>query len=1130
MLLICLSLMVPPAFAMQIFIRPTAGENFPVEVEPTDRIEDLRGKIEAAEGILSSMQQLTFEGKLLEDGNTLQDYSIQEDDVVDLTVVETQLTLGEIQLIAGNYYTVVDGQLQQWAQADPPADGYAHWDGAVLTLKNFQHSTEGYPMSGRANVGLWANGDLTLRLEGDNSLKLMQSGDKVGPYGGLVEGNLTVEQADGGEQGALTVTGLDDLVGFGSSGILIEGDLAVNNATLQGVGGEIEILQTLLTAVSCGVQVGGSITVSDTGTLDGRGGNGGAAGYSYGVLANQDITVSGDGVLLGTGGDGDRSYGVVTEHGSIQLDGGVLSGISGTGLSLGYGVYLREATQITGSDGSLLAQGSSMSVYPGNHVLPANYLILDAGSDAWEMAGSVTLPREQFILETGKTLEIPEGGVLTIPEGVELVNAGTLTNSGSLVNHGTIINTGRLDTTAGSVEENGRYEGAGVVDRAAQDAPEAPGIDTVTEDRVSLTPVSASSGGGAEYGYATGDDAEPGHWQVGTEFSGLTAGTAYTFYARYSGNTYYLPSETSDPVTVYTAAAAPGEDEGFQVDYGAETATAESGYEIGTDGNSWSAGPLAVTPGGVLYVRVAAVADGAAASEATEVTLPDRQDAPSIQMNLIKTGDTVTVAGQHDGYEFSVDGETWNRTGVFTGLDAGTVYTVQVRLPATANSFCSHSASQTVTTVNADGSTTVQPGETVETEAGVTITNDGGTTTITGGGSDTTVTGGEVSLGQEGEITVPSGAEVETDSGRHTVTEGGGIIRPDAGLCYTVEFQSQGGPDVDRQTVPVGSTVTQPDSPTQAGQVFGGWYREASCVTEWNFDTDVVDGNLTLYAKWTAQSGGGGGGVLPGGFPVAIEPSEHGVVTVSPSGPVAGGTTATIHADPAAGYEVNSVWVVDNQGNRVEIVSHPDGTYTFEMPGLPVRVYVTFVEVQQQSLPFADVADSGWIHDAVRYVWENNLMQGTGDTTFNPHGTMTRSQFVTILWRMEGSPNVGSSSFTDVVDGVWYDQAAAWGDANGIVNGYGDGLFGPNDPITREQMVSMMYRYAEYKGYDLTANGDLSVFTDADLVAGWAETSMRWAVGHGLIQGSDNQVNPKGNSERCQVAAVVMRFLENLAK
>ena len=350
---------------------------------------------------------------------------------------------------------------------------------------------------------------------------------------------------------------------------------------------------------------------------------------------------------------------------------------------------------------------------------------------------------------------------------------------------------------------------------------------------------------------------------------------------------------------------------------------------------------------------------------------------------------------------------------------------------------------------------------------------------------------------------------------------------------YTITFDPNGG-TVDPTTMVTNAdgTLNKMPTPTQAGYNFTGWFTEAEGGQQITA-TYVFTANTTVYAHWTvAGGGGGGGGVIPGGASVTVGEVENGTITVSPSGPVAGGTTVTLTPAPVAGYELDTLKVTAADGTEVTLTPGSNGTYTFTMPAQGgVTVTATFKPVEtQQPLPFEDVADSGWIHDAVRYVWENNLMQGTGDTTFNPHGTMTRSQFVTILWRMEGSPNVGSSSFTDVVDGVWYDQAAAWGDANGIVNGYGDGLFGPNDPITREQMVSMMYRYAEYKGYDLTANGDLSVFTDADLVAGWAETSMRWAVGHGLIQGSDNQVNPKGNSERCQVAAVVMRFLENLAK
>ena len=282
----------------------------------------------------------------------------------------------------------------------------------------------------------------------------------------------------------------------------------------------------------------------------------------------------------------------------------------------------------------------------------------------------------------------------------------------------------------------------------------------------------------------------------------------------------------------------------------------------------------------------------------------------------------------------------------------------------------------------------------------------------------------------------------------------------------------------------------------------------------------TVEEDLTIVGVCDRESFGGGSS---SGRIITSSAGEGG--SISPAGAVAvaagGRQTFTITADE--GYEIADVLV---DGISIGAVS----AYTFTDLNENQTITAIFRESKPEELPFADVSDSCWINEAVRYVWENGLMQGTGDATFDPHGIMTRSQFVTTLWRMEGQPNVGGSDFTDVAAGVWYDQAAAWGVENGIVSGYGDGLFGPGDAITREQMVAMIYRYAQYKGYDLAASGDLSVFTDRATVADWAQTSMQWMVGHGLIQGSDNQINPKGNSERCQVAAVVMRFLENLAK
>ena len=182
-------------------------------------------------------------------------------------------------------------------------------------------------------------------------------------------------------------------------------------------------------------------------------------------------------------------------------------------------------------------------------------------------------------------------------------------------------------------------------------------------------------------------------------------------------------------------------------------------------------------------------------------------------------------------------------------------------------------------------------------------------------------------------------------------------------------------------------------------------------------------------------------------------------------------------------------------------------------------------------LPFTDVTQGDWYYDAVAYAYENGLMTGTGDRLFAPSGTTTRAQLVTILHRLEGQPAAGEAAFSDVPAGQWYTEAVAWAAANSIVNGVSDTTFAPNDPVTREQMAAILYRYAQYKGYDVTASGDLSGYTDAGAIRPYAEAAMAWANGAGLITGvSDTTLQPRGNSTRAQVATILMRFCQKVAE
>lgn len=194
-------------------------------------------------------------------------------------------------------------------------------------------------------------------------------------------------------------------------------------------------------------------------------------------------------------------------------------------------------------------------------------------------------------------------------------------------------------------------------------------------------------------------------------------------------------------------------------------------------------------------------------------------------------------------------------------------------------------------------------------------------------------------------------------------------------------------------------------------------------------------------------------------------------------------------------------------------------------PGTPVAPARPAAPV---GLPFADVSGSDWFYNDVRYVYEKGIMDGTGADRFSPNAPLTRAMIVTILYRMAGSPSVsGSSDFTDVAAGKWFAKAVAWAAANGIVNGYGDSLFGPNDPVTREQLAAILYRYAVYGGMTaVTLEENLGSFADTAQLSAYAIQAMNWAVGQGLINGSGNNLVPKAQATRAQVAAIIHRYLE----
>ena len=286
----------------------------------------------------------------------------------------------------------------------------------------------------------------------------------------------------------------------------------------------------------------------------------------------------------------------------------------------------------------------------------------------------------------------------------------------------------------------------------------------------------------------------------------------------------------------------------------------------------------------------------------------------------------------------------------------------------------------------------------------------------------------------------------------------------------------------------------------------------------------VTMGEKTYHLHLT-RSGGGGGGETT--YPPTILETEYGAVTVDPTHPRQG-DPVTITAQPDEGYEVGEVTVTRSDGSEVELTENSDGTWGFTQPGESVTIAVTFRCDGGELCPSAHLTDvelGTWYHEAVDYVVEHGIMAGVSATAFQPSGSLTRGQVVQILHNLEGKPEeTAEAPFTDTA-GHWALEAIAWAAQNNVVAGYDDGTFGPEKLVTREEFAQMMYNYAKFKGYDLTAGGDLAQFPDAGAISDWAETALSWANGKGLINGHDNgTIDPQGNTTRAQAASIMKNF------
>lgn len=295
---------------------------------------------------------------------------------------------------------------------------------------------------------------------------------------------------------------------------------------------------------------------------------------------------------------------------------------------------------------------------------------------------------------------------------------------------------------------------------------------------------------------------------------------------------------------------------------------------------------------------------------------------------------------------------------------------------------------------------------------------------------------------------------------------------------------------------------------------------------------DVAKDATETFSYTKPSSGGSSGGSSSGKttYKVTTSAVNNGGVNASPSN-AEKGATITITLSPDKGYKLDKLTVTDGSGKTVSTVKKSDTVYTFTMPASAVKVGVSYVKATEtpSETKFNDVSANDWFASAVDYVTGKGMMNGTADNTFSPKANTTRGMVVTVLYRLENQPSTSAASFTDVASGAYYANAVAWANANGIVSGYGSGKFGPNDKVTREQLAAILYRYAQYKKYDVSGANSLDGYTDVQSVSSYAVPALQWANAAGVVTGkSGSKLDPKGNATRAEVAAMLMRFCENV--
>lgn len=336
---------------------------------------------------------------------------------------------------------------------------------------------------------------------------------------------------------------------------------------------------------------------------------------------------------------------------------------------------------------------------------------------------------------------------------------------------------------------------------------------------------------------------------------------------------------------------------------------------------------------------------------------------------------------------------------------------------------------------------------------------------------------------------------------------------------YTVTIKYNNGDEDLTLKILKNTELTLPAAPSRADYTFDGWIINGEKYAAGQKVKITADTEIS--ADWQPPYTG------KYSYEIFTKVGENGTISVDRYATEGDDVTITVSPDEA--YLLDELTVTTG-GKEVEVKDNGDGTYTFKMPSADAKIVVTFAEDPDwepaPEMPFTDVNEGDWFYDVVLYAYDNGLMTGVSATEFAPNQTTTRGMIVSMLARLEGVTSAEDAGFADVAANDWYATAVNWAASVGVVNGYEDNTFRPNAPITREQMAAILYNYADYKGYDVSARADLSDYADAASISSWAEDVLSWANAEGLINGmTATTIDPQGATTRAQTAAMFERFL-----